>query len=149
MNGHRATSGSEARLVFANPGDWGIDVLVGDLNGSVSVWQAKYFVQGVDSSQKNQIRLSFASAVRAAAKHGYVLDRWMLCIPASLDGPTTQWWQGWQARQEQSSGVAIELWDETKLRELLLRPESANVYRHFYAPFPGHQKPRISLIRQL
>jgi hypothetical protein len=38
----RATSG-EASLVFANPGDWGIDVLVGDLRGRVTVWQAKYF----------------------------------------------------------------------------------------------------------
>jgi hypothetical protein len=29
----RATSGREASLVFANPGDWGVDVLVGDLHG--------------------------------------------------------------------------------------------------------------------
>jgi hypothetical protein len=141
----RATSGGEARLVFANPGDWGIDVLVGDLNGSVSVWQAKYFVQGVGGSQQDQIRSSFASAVRAAKSHGYVLDRWVLCIPVSLDGPATQWWQGWKARQERSSGVVMELWDETRLRELLLRPESADVYRHYYAPFPGRRKPRISL----
>ena len=42
----RATSGGDARLVFANPGDWGIDVLAGDLNGRVSVWQAKYFTRG-------------------------------------------------------------------------------------------------------
>jgi GTPase SAR1 family protein len=134
----RATSGSDARLVFANPGDWGIDVLVGDLNGRVSVWQAKYFAQGVGRSQEEQIRSSFASAVRAAASHGYMLDRWVLCIPVSMDGPATQWWQGWKAAQERASGVTVELWDETRLRELLLRPESADVYRHYYvhyAPF--------------
>jgi len=33
----RATCG-EANLVFANPGDWGIDVVVGDLRGRVTVW---------------------------------------------------------------------------------------------------------------
>jgi hypothetical protein len=139
----RATSGREARRVFADPGDWGIDVLVGDLNGRVSVWQAKYFVRGVGGSQQGQIRSSFASAVRAAASHGYVLDRWVLCIPASLDGPTIQWWQGWKSRQEQSSGVAIELWDETRLRELLLRPESAGIYRHYYALPADRRKPRM------
>ena len=32
----RATCG-EANLVFANPGDWGIDVVVGDLRGRVTV----------------------------------------------------------------------------------------------------------------
>jgi outer membrane protein assembly factor BamB len=62
----RATSG-EASLVFANPGDWGIDVLVGDLRGRVTVWQAKYFARGVGRSQQRQIEGSFASALDAAA----------------------------------------------------------------------------------
>ena len=131
----RATSGREANLIFANPGDWGIDVLVGDLHGRVTVWQAKYFARGVGRSQQGQIRSSFASAVRAAADHGYELERWVLCIPASMDGPTTQWWQAWKAEQERDSGVVIGLWDETRLRELLLRPEAADVYSHYYAPY--------------
>jgi hypothetical protein len=131
----RATSGREASLVFANPGDWGIDVLAGDLHGQVTVWQAKYFARGVGRSQQAQIRSSFASAVRAAAGHGYALERWVLCIPASMDGPTTQWWHAWKAEQERVSGVLIGLWDETRLRELLLRPEAADVYRHYYAPY--------------
>ena len=131
----RATSGREANLVFANPGDWGIDVLVGDLRGRVTVWQAKYFARGVGRSQQAQIRSSFASAVRAAAGHGYALERWVLCIPASMDGPTMQWWHAWKAEQERLSGVLIGLWDETRLRELLLRPEAADVYSHYYAPY--------------
>jgi hypothetical protein len=90
----RATEGP-ANLVVASPGDWGIDVLTGDLNGRVTVWQAKYFAQGVARSQQRQIMASFASARKAAADHGYMLDRWVLCIPASMDGPTTQWWQEW------------------------------------------------------
>jgi hypothetical protein len=134
----RVTEG-EANLVFANPGDWGIDVLVGDLNGRASVWQAKYFRLGVGRSQQAQIAESFALALRAAARHAYVLERWVLCIPASMDGPTTQWWQAWKADREQETGVAIELWDETVLRELLLRPEAADIYRHYYAPYPGGQ----------
>jgi hypothetical protein len=141
----RATSG-EASLVFANPGDWGIDVLAGDLRGRVTVWQAKYFPRGVGRSQQAQIADSFASAVRHAARHGHVLERWVLCIPASMDGPTTRWWQGWKAGQERDTGVIIGLWDETGLRELLLRPEAADVRRHYYNPYrhDGHPGARAA-----
>jgi hypothetical protein len=117
----RATSG-EASLVFASPGDWGIDVLVGDLRGRVTVWQAKYFMRWVGRSQQRQIEGSFASALDAAARHGYTLERWVLCIPASIDGPATQWWHGWRAGQQRGTAVLIELWDKTRLRELLPRP---------------------------
>jgi len=130
----RAASG-DGNLVFANPGDWGIDVLVGDLRGRVTVWQAKYFVRGVGRSQQSQITASFESALSAAREHGYTLERWVLCIPASMDGPTMQWWQGWKAGRERDSGVSIDLWDETGLRELLLRPEAGNVRRHYYNPY--------------
>ncbi len=130
----RATAG-DGSLVFANPGDWGIDVLVGDLSGRVTVWQAKYFIRGVARSQQGQITASFDSALKAAAGHGYMLDRWVLCVPASMDGPATQWWQGWKAERERDNGVTIELWDETRLRELLLRPEAADVRRHYYNPY--------------
>ena len=137
----RAACGGEARMVFANPGDWGIDVLVGDLNGKASVWHAKYFIRGVGASQMDQIRSSFGSAVSAAAREGYVLDRWVLCIPTSMDGQATQWWPRWTAKEERACGVAIELWDETRLRELLLLPESAHVYREYYAgAHPAEQR---------
>ena len=101
----------------------------------MTVWQAKYFVHGVSRHHKSQITESFGSALKAAAAHGYTLERWVLCIPASMDGPTTQWWQAWKAEQERDSGIVIELWDENGLRELLLRPEAANVRRHFYNPY--------------
>ena len=129
----QATCG-EANLVFANPGDWGIDVLVGDLRGQVTIWQAKYFVRGFRGTQEGQVRDAFASALKAASAHGYEVARWILCLPSSMDGPATQWWQGWKARQ-QDSGVRIELWDETRLRALLIRPEAAHVRRHYYNPY--------------
>jgi hypothetical protein len=125
----------EANLVFPNPGDWGIDVLVGDLYGQVTIWQAKYFIRGVDKTQKSQIAKSFESALRAASAHGYTVGRWVLCIPSSMDGPAMQWWQGWSERHQRATGVAIELWDETRLRELLIQPAAAQVRRHYYNPY--------------
>ncbi|MET8365314.1 MULTISPECIES: hypothetical protein [unclassified Micromonospora] len=60
-----------ARLIAANPGDWAIDVLVGDLAGAVVIWQAKYFMPLVTESHQAQIRESFTSALKAAQEHGH------------------------------------------------------------------------------
>jgi hypothetical protein len=123
----------DAHLVFANPGDWGIDVLVGDLNGRVTIWQAKYFIREFKEPQKSQVRESFRSAMRNSASRGYTVDRWILCVPLSLDPPTMRWWQGWKAeREREHPDMSIELWDENTLRSLLITPEASDVRRAFY-----------------
>jgi hypothetical protein len=61
-----AVEGDEAHLVFPNPGDCDIDVVVGNLNDRVRVWQAKYFARGVPEGQQGQIDNSFQSGLRAA-----------------------------------------------------------------------------------
>jgi hypothetical protein len=133
----RATSDKNASLVFANPGDWGIDVLTGSLNGRATVWQARYFAQGIGRSQRPQIRSSFATVVAKAAEHGFTLERWVLCAPASMDTRTRQWWEEWKETQERDTGVAIDLWDENVLRELLLTEEAAAVYQEYYGTRPA------------
>jgi hypothetical protein len=125
----QATRG-EARMVFSKAGDWGIDVYVGSLSGQVSIWQAKYFLRGVTRVQIEQIRHSFQSAVENAARNGYSINKWILC--ASMDARTSQWWHEWQLRQSRETGISIELWDETRLRALLLSPEASSVRRHYY-----------------
>jgi hypothetical protein len=124
-----------ARQVAAHPGDWGIDVLLGDLAGAVVIWQSKYFWPVVGRSQQAQIRESFDSALAAAGRQGYRLQRWVLCVPASMDPETARWWDRWSARRRRESGVPIELWDETTLREMLARPDAAHVRRHYYDPY--------------
>lgn len=130
-----AVTGQDAILVQANPGDWGIDVLVGDLNHSVTDWQAKYFINGFGESQKGQVRESFNSARRYAKEKGYLIAKWVLCIPCSMDPPTLRWWQRWSREREAESGIAIELWDETGLRRRLALPEAAIVKRAYYDPY--------------
>jgi hypothetical protein len=137
----RATSSKDASLVFANPGDWGIDVLAGSLNGRVTVWQAKYFALGISRSQRAQIGSSFATVVAKAAEHGFTLERWVLCAPASMDTRTRQWWEGWKETHERDTGVAIDLWDENVLRELLLTEEAAAVYEEYYGTRPAAPPP--------
>lgn len=124
-----------ARQIAAHPGDWGIDVLAGDLAGLVVLWQSKYFWPLVARGQQAQIRESFASAVAAAERHGYRISRWVLCVPSSMDPETAQWWDRWSVRRRRETGVVIDLWDETTLREMLARPDAAHVRRHYYDPY--------------
>jgi hypothetical protein len=56
--------------VEANPGDWGLDVVVGDIDDLLSVWQAKFFIDGVGDVQKGQIRESFGRVTAKAKKKG-------------------------------------------------------------------------------
>ncbi|MBE1489709.1 serine/threonine-protein kinase [Plantactinospora soyae] len=125
----------DARLVFANGGDWGIDALVGDLNGRVMIWQAKYFPHGVTNRHRGQIEGSFASAVRNASEHGYRVQEWVLCVPSSLDPQMSQWWDSWRQTQARLTGIRLVLWDETGLRSQLMRPAARYVRRAYYHPY--------------
>lgn len=121
-----------ARIIAANPGDWGIDVLVGELGGSVFIWQAKYLFPVTKKSHQRAIRESFKSAKAAAEEHGHAIVEWILCIPSSMDAETDKWWKTWKRRTENDSGVSVGLWDETELRTLLISPEADYVRREYY-----------------
>lgn len=48
--------------VTANPGDWGIDTFVGELDGVISVWQSKFFIDGVGGGGACGVRCSRSSS---------------------------------------------------------------------------------------
>ncbi|WP_327188317.1 serine/threonine-protein kinase [Streptomyces sp. NBC_01334] len=124
------------RTIAANPADWGIDAFAGDLGGSITVWQSKYFhpVTAGTSHQK-MIRESFQSLMKQAAQRGYTVQTWVLCIPSSMDGPTSKWWATWKKTQEREHGLLIDLWDETEITRRLRTPEADRVRRAYYEPF--------------
>jgi hypothetical protein len=113
------------------PGDWGIDAFVGDLADSIAIWQAKFFPRGVGKSQQAQIRKSYASATKAAAANDYEIISWTLVLPVDLSPPERTWWDGWVTPQK-SDAIAIELWELSKLRELLRSPDAADVRAEFF-----------------
>jgi len=131
-----------ARLIAANPGDWGIDVVVGDLAGQVVVWQAKYFMPVVTVAHQDQIRDSFSSVMKAATKHGHRVRKWILCVPASMDAPMDKWWTTWKKKSETEFDVKIELWHEGELRQRLISPDASNVRRHYYDPYRAPVVPK-------
>ncbi|AEY94312.1 serine/threonine protein kinase (plasmid) [Streptomyces hygroscopicus subsp. jinggangensis 5008] len=129
------------RMIAANPGDWGIDAFGGDLGGAITVWQSKYFLHATTESHQQQIRKSFDSVLKAADKHGHRVESWILCIPSSMDGPTTRWWDGWKKRKEREHGLVIDLWDETALVERLGTLEADTVRRLYYEPYRSAPAP--------
>ncbi|MEV0929118.1 serine/threonine protein kinase [Streptomyces phaeochromogenes] len=123
----------EVSTVEANPGDWGIDAYVGMLfEDEVSVWQSKYFIDGFDKSQQSQVREAYESARKAAKAHDYTLGSWTLCMPCNFDGPNEQWWKKWKKKKEGEDSVVIDLWNEAKLRRLLIAEDSRPVREQYF-----------------
>lgn len=125
------------RKVEPNPGDWGLDVIVGELDGVVSVWQSKFFIDGVDKAQQAQIRESFGQVVKQAEERGFTVGVWTLCIPVDLDAASLQWWTGWKARKSRETGVRIQLWDRTELEGLLLAPDAVDLRAAYFPASTG------------
>jgi hypothetical protein len=123
---------SGMRIVEANPGDWGLDVIVGELDGVVSVWQAKFFINGISDSQKKQIRESFDQVVKKAAEKGFTIDAWILCVPCNLHPDALKWWTKWKKAKEKATGISIELDDQARLETHLLAPEASAILRHYF-----------------
>jgi hypothetical protein len=118
--------------VDAKPGDWGLDVIVGEIDGVISVWQAKFFIDAFGSSQQAQIRESFAQVVKQASAQGFIVDAWTLCIPVDLDGENLKWWTNWRKRQERETKIRIQLWDRTELEGVLLAPDATDIRAAFF-----------------
>jgi hypothetical protein len=132
-----------ARPIRANPGDWGIDAYIGSLaDGDIGIWQAKYFPGVFGDGQKDQVRESYASAKKSAAKHGYRILTWTLCIPQDLDGPAQQWWDTWAAAAVSADGITIELWNLTEFRVLMRKPDATDVRLEYFPHLPPVHEPQ-------
>jgi hypothetical protein len=69
-----ALSYKGVKMLDAKSGDWGLDVIVGEIDEILSVWQAKYFIDGVGATQKDQIRDSLSQVIRKAQEEGFSVD---------------------------------------------------------------------------
>lgn len=129
------------------PGDWGMDGLVGELDDVVAVWQAKYFIDKFDQTQKTQITKSLGTMVKKADENGYVVRAWTLCIPIDLEPSAMQWWARLRRKMRRTHGVACELWSSTQLKRRLLREPAEGVRRYFFPTV--HDRPRLRDIQSL
>ncbi|MFE4305713.1 serine/threonine protein kinase [Streptomyces sp. NPDC056891] len=140
-----AATTPNVRAIAANPGDWGIDAFAGNLGGSITIWQSKYFMPNTTKRHKQQVEESLGNALKAAAANGHTIESWILCVPSSMDGPMAAWWDTWQKEMEKEHNLVIQLWDETALRRKLLSPEGDDVRRGFYETYA--QVPPVEQLR--
>ena len=103
-----------AYAVQASPGDDGIDVLVGDLDGDIIVYQCKYFIDGIGDIQKAQIRESYMTVTER-----YNVVEWYLCVPILYTVDNHKWWSEWKNKKQQIDNVKIDFYDGSRLLMLL------------------------------
>jgi Restriction endonuclease len=147
-----------ARHVRGVGGDGGIDIYTGSLDGSskepLTVWQVKFFPDGIGKTQKRQVQKSLRRILprRPVA--------WTLVVPVNLTPPALRWfedevraihpeitmtlWQGDEILRRMREASLIDLYllsPRNELRERLILPLSTDTGRRF------KKRPRRSTFR--
>lgn len=119
----------------AGPGgyDWGIDTYAGRFDETLTVWQSKFFLDGIGPSQRQQIRDSFQQVCKEAATHGLRLDAWYLAIPCDMSPEERQWFDGWSGRASRKAKVPIYLLGGSELRRQLMRADADSIRASYFA----------------
>ncbi|MDR7832504.1 ATP-binding protein [Riemerella anatipestifer] len=118
------------RTVKVSQGDGGIDVFIGEIGiEPIDVIQCKFFVDGIDESQKSQIRNSFKTVIESEE---YEAKSWTLCIVNTLDLQQNKWWSSWKSKVEVKYNLSdqfIKLKDGNELVDLL---KQYNLYNNAF-----------------
>ncbi len=109
----------DAYQVKASQGDGGIDVFRGDLRNPI-IYQCKFFVNSLGSTQKQNIKESYKTAL----KNYPLFINWILCIPKLLTQDEHKWWNGFK-----KDNPKTDLMDENMLISLL---KETNVYEEIF-----------------
>lgn len=109
--------------VRLHQGDGGIDIYIGFLGVEpVAVYQCKFFISGINDSQKSQIRDSYRTA---SENEGFELKSWHLCLPEDLSIDEAKWFDGWASKQttvkpQRVSPTRLLHWaEEAKVADLI------------------------------
>lgn len=101
---------TNAYAVKACPGDDGIDILVGDLDKTIIVFQCKFFIDGINDSQKKQIRESYSMVTNK-----YDVKEWYLCVPNVFSVKEHKWWAEWKVEKQETNKMEMGLYEGSLL----------------------------------
>ncbi|MBK7243509.1 MAG: hypothetical protein IPH98_06555 [Saprospiraceae bacterium] len=101
-------------------GDGGIDCFTVDHSGQLDIFQVKYFLNTLNSGQKQQIKKSLNTACRTEN-----LKKWILIIPHDHTPTEKKWFEALT-----NNDLELEWWGETKLRILLSK--YPNISKQFF-----------------
>lgn len=131
------------RFSFVNGagGDGGVEAYCLLDNGNIVGVQSKWFPKKIENAQIQQIESSIETAKSVRPK----LSAYVLCIPRDLGskknvkgGKVAQNTEAdkWAALVDKYKGLysdlEIFLWDETRLQEKLLQPETQGAYKYWF-----------------
>lgn len=112
--------------------DWGIDTYAGRFDETLTIWQSKFFLDGIGQSQQKQIRESFTEICSKAAAHELTIDAWFLAIPCDMAPEERTWFDGWSGRQSRTCGFPIRLLGGSELRRQLMRADAEDIRRSYF-----------------
>lgn len=112
--------------------DWGIDTYAGRFDATLTVWQSKFFLDGIGDSQKKQIRDSFTEVCSKAAERGLAIDAWFLALPCDMAPEERAWFDRWSGRQGRSSGISMDSLTGSELRRQLMRADAKDILRSYF-----------------
>lgn len=119
--------------------DWGIDAYVGDFNGTITVWQAKFFPSwdvkrsgGPEPSQRKQVRASFNELMAKAKEKGFRVDQWTLCVACDLPPEEQSWFDNWKATNQRKHKVRIDIETASGMRRWLRKPDSDEIADRYF-----------------
>lgn len=107
------------KTVKVSVGDGGIDIFVGSIGiEPIIVIQCKFFLEDFGTSQKQQIKKSFNTAINS---NEFEIAEWLLCIPRTLDLKQNRWWCEWVDKMKSTHSLkdnSIKLYDGDDLINL-------------------------------
>ena len=126
-----------AQHLFGKGGDEGIDIRAGELDparqaqaeSKLTIWQVKFFRDGIKESQKKRIDESFQRALK------HQPDRWVLCVPRTLTIGEARWWDDSKTDwAKMMPNLQIEIWPADAL---VSRMPSELLGGYFMTPSTG------------
>lgn len=115
-----------------NPGDWGIDVLCGELDNENFIWQCKFFPDKVGESQKAQIRRSYRRAIEKSREKHFRIVKWILCIPIDFGADEYQWWSKWKKEKQERDEISIGCIQLQDFQEDCKNAEFSSLFHYYF-----------------
>lgn len=135
--------GKHINVTFINGagGDGGVEAYATLTDGSVVGVQSKWFPDKLEDSQIKQIGASFSTAIKVRPN----LSKYIVCIPRDLGsqrmvkgGNVSQnteenrWLKLKESFKAFAPIVEIELWNETRIQEMITWPELVGIYKFWF-----------------
>lgn len=135
--------GKHINVIFINGagGDGGVEAYATLTDGSVVGVQSKWFPDKLEDSQIKQIGASFSTAIKVRPN----LSKYIVCIPRDLGsqrmvkgGNVSQnteenrWLKLKESFKAFAPTVEIELWNETRIQEMITWPELVGIYKFWF-----------------